>query len=413
VNPTPTTGPSELQEGDAIAAPTGVVARPRSAEEDHLYRGMFANAIWGMFQTTADGRYLSANPALARIYGYASAREMLEAVTDIGSQLYVEPGRRDEFVRLMQQKGYVAGFESQVRRKDGSAIWISETCREVRSTTGEFLYFEGMVEDVSHRKTAERELLVARDLAEAASRTKSAFLANMSHELRTPLNAILGFSEVLQKEIYGRVGDPRYSGYIGNIHDSAQHLLDLINSILDMTRIDAGYFELLEQDVDVNAMLDGCEQMVVDTAHKRGVLFSVQYPSRPIVLRADPARMKQLVLNLLSNAVKFTPKGRAVSASAWLRPDGQFVLQVADNGIGMRPDEIGTALQPFQQIDHSLARRYEGMGLGLSLAKALAEMHQGALTIDSCPSMGTTVTVTLPSRRVVAGFNPALAADDD
>ncbi len=373
------------------------------SEEEFLYRGMFANAIWGIFQTTADGRYLNANPALARIYGYASPQAMLEALTDIGRQLYVDPDRREEFMRLMQQKGYIAGFESPVYRRDGSVIWISETCREVRSSTGAFLYFEGTVEDITQRKAAEKELLVAKDLAEVASRTKSAFLANMSHELRTPLNAVLGFAEVLQKEMYGPVGDDRYRGYVANIHASAQHLLEVINSILDMTKIESGHFEIVEQDIELRPIMTASEQLVADSAQKRNIRFQVLHPIRPIRLNADPIRLKQIILNLLSNAIKFTPGGQSVVMSAWVRPDGSFALQVADTGIGMRLEDIEKALEPFQQVDSSLARRYEGTGLGLSLTKSMVELHGGTLSIDSTPAMGTTVTVTLPAARVLEG----------
>jgi len=402
-----------IDDAPAVFEPPGEAAPLRlPSEEEYLYRGMFANAIWGMFQTTADGRYLNANPALARIYGYPSPAAMLEAVTDIGRQLYVDPGRRDEFMRLMQLKGYVAGFESPVYRRDGSVIWIAETCREVRSSTGAFLYFEGAVEDVTQRKNAEKELLVAKDLAEVASRTKSAFLANMSHELRTPLNAVLGFAEVLQKEIYGPVGDARYRDYVGSIHASARHLLDLINSILDMTKIESGHFEIVEQEIALEPILAGCEQLVGDSAQKRNIRFQVLYPAWPIRLRADPIRLKQILVNLLSNAIKFTPSGQAVVMSAWIRPDGQCVLQVADTGIGMRQEDIAKALEPFQQVDSSLARRYEGTGLGLSLTKSMAEMHGGSLAIDSTPAMGTTVTILLPANRVLEGGSPPACQDE-
>ena len=402
-----------VDDAPAVREPPGEAAPLRlPSEEEYLYRGMFANAIWGMFQTTADGRYLNANPALARIYGYPSPAAMLEAVTDIGRQLYVDPLRRDEFVRLMQHKGYVAGFESPVYRRDGSVIWISETCREVRSSTGGFLYFEGAVEDVTQRKNAEKELLVAKDLAEVASRTKSAFLANMSHELRTPLNAVLGFAEVLQKQAYGPIGDERYRDYVGSIHASAQHLLDLINSILDMTKIEAGYFEIVEQEIDLEPILAGCEQLVADSAQKRNIHFQVLHPARPVQLRADPVRLKLILLNLLSNAIKFTPPGQSVVMSAWVRPDGSFALQVADTGIGMRQEDVAKALEPFQQVDASLARRYEGTGLGLSLTKSMAELHGGSLAIDSTPAMGTTVTILLPADRVLQGGAPPTCQDE-
>ncbi|MCC7045597.1 MAG: PAS domain S-box protein [Alphaproteobacteria bacterium] len=380
---------------EATGAPTG------ADDGQLLYRDMFEHAVWGLFQTTADGQYLSANAALARIYGYDSPQELLRVMTDIGRQLYVEPGRRDEFVRLLRAEGRVAGFESRVYRRDGSIIWISESCREVQDSTGATLYFEGTVEEITQRKTAEAELHRAKELAEAASKAKSVFLANMSHELRTPLNAILGFSEVLDEGLFGPLGDPRYGDYVHGIHSSAKHLLDLINGILDLIRVEAGSLEIAERDFDVSEIMSSCKGLLAETARLRDVELEMVLPPQPVVLRADPVRVKQILLNLLSNAVKFTTPGKSIRASTAFGPDGGFLLRVADTGIGMRKEDIAKALQPFEQVDNSLSRRYEGTGLGLSLSKSLAEVHGGALLMDSKPGAGTTVTVRLPAWRVI------------
>jgi PAS domain S-box-containing protein len=383
----------------AASRPSGAVdLRPLEA---HHYRSMFENAVWGIFQTTPDGHYLTANPALARIYGYETPAEMISALTDVGLQLYVDPKRRDQFVRMMNEKGTVSGFESQVYRADGAIIWISESCRAVRNADGDLLHYEGTVEEVSTRKEAERELRVAKELAEAASKAKSIFLANMSHELRTPLNAVLGFAEILRDELFGPLGDNRYKGYVRDIHDSGKHLLNVINDILDLAKVEAGHLQLDEQPVDVENILATCERLIADTAELRGIRFGVSYPSTAVTLRLDATRLKQILLNLLSNAVKFTPRGNGVSlATGWLA-DGEFFFRVTDQGIGMSPDEVVKALQPFQQIDSSLARRYEGTGLGLTLTKSLAELHGGSLSIESKPGRGTTVTATFPASRVI------------
>jgi PAS domain S-box-containing protein len=388
-------------EEPAKGSPPGKAAREPVSEEIHLFRGMFENAVWGMFQTTPEGYYLTANRSLARIYGYESPAELLSAITNIGRQLYVDRNRRDEFTRLMRQNGVVSGFESQVYRRDGTIIWISESCREVRSSSGALLYYEGSVEDISSRKRAEKELIAAKEQAEAASRTKSYFLAHMSHELRTPLNAVLGFSEVLRDEMLGPLGDPRYREYANDIHGSGQHLLDIINDILDLAKIGAGSRGLDEEEVNIGDVLAACAQAVADSTKQRRIEFNLAPPVENIILRADHSRIKAILINLLSNAIKFTPSGKQVTLTAGFFADGACFLKVSDAGIGMSSDDVIKALQPFQQIGDVFTRRYEGAGLGLTLSKAFAELHDGSLVIDSAPGQGTTVTVHLPRWRVV------------
>lgn len=372
----------------------------RLGEEAHLYRSMFENAVWGIFQTTADGTYLTANPALARIYGYDSPAEMLVALTDIGRQLYVAPSRRDDFVDLMKRNGRLSGFESEVYRRDGSIIWISESCREVRASTGEFLYYEGTVEEITARKRAEAALNAAKETAEAASRAKSIFLANMSHELRTPLNAVLGFSEILHEELFGPLGDARYRQYVADICASGRHLLDVINAILDLTKIESGRMELHEEAVDLHTFVGDCARLIADRARLHEIAFAVRVPGTAIRLSADPVRLKQVLINLLSNAVKFTLSGGSVELDVRDARDGGCEIVVSDTGIGMNAAEIEKAMQPFEQVDSSLARRYEGTGLGLPLTKALVDLHGGLLVLESAPGCGTTATVRLPAWRV-------------
>jgi PAS domain S-box-containing protein len=371
-------------------------------EEAHLFRGMFENAVWGMFQTTPEGYYITANRSLARIYGYDSPAELLAEITNIGRQLYVDRNRRDEFTRLMRQNGVVSAFESQVYRRDGTIIWISESCREVRSSSGALLHYEGSVEDITARKGTEIELIAAKEQAEAASRAKSYFLAHMSHELRTPLNAVLGFSQILREEMLGPLGTSRYREYANDIHDSGQHLLDIINDILDLAKIGAGTRRLDEEDINIDDLFADCAQAISESAAQRRIDLKITPPRDPITLRADHARLEAILVNLLSNAVKFTPAGKQVTLSAGSTADGACFLKVTDTGVGMTSDEVIKALQPFQQIADVFTRRHEGAGLGLTLSKAFTELHGGTLVIDSIPGHGTTVTVHLPRWRVIS-----------
>ncbi len=255
---------------------------------------MFEHALWGIFQTTPEGEYIRANPALAAIYGYDSPESLMKEVTDVGRQLYVEPTRRDEFVRLVQESGSLADFESQIRRRDGTVIWISESCREVRDAEGKLLLYEGTVEDITARKQVEADLLAARALAEQSNKAKSVFLANMSHELRTPLNAILGFSELMEQELFGPIGDKRYVEFASDIHRSGRHLLDIIGNILDLAKVETGNLGLDEREVDVAEVMRASERLIAEIARRRNVAFKVRAP-RPSFERGEihPGRQER------------------------------------------------------------------------------------------------------------------------
>lgn len=245
------------------------------------------------------------------------------------------------------------------------------------------------------------DLTLALEAAQAASTSKSAFLASMSHELRTPLNAILGFSEAMRHEMYGPLGAPRYKEYLGHIHDSGSHLLSLINDILDIARNDAGRGELQEETFDpVKQVRDTIAMMSAQAAKAKVALMGDIAPDLPC-LKGDQRRMRQILLNLVSNALKFTPSGGKVTVRVFRNQQG-FVLQVADTGIGIAHSDFHKALEPFGQVDSSLARKYEGIGLGLPLTRQMVELHGGSLELDSVVGQGTTVTIVLPAWRLVS-----------
>jgi signal transduction histidine kinase len=244
-------------------------------------------------------------------------------------------------------------------------------------------------------ETAREEAIVARDAAERANRLKSMFLATMSHELRTPLNAIIGFSELMHKELYGPLGDPRYHEYCGLVRRAGHHLLSLINDVLDMSKIEAGKFELHRQAFDLREVVRDCMDLMLDQASKGGVALCEETGDRPLRIEADRRAMKQILLNLLSNAVKFTPCGGRVSVRAWMA-DGTMTLAVADTGIGIPADQVARLGNPFVQIRSSAGASHEGTGLGLALVRALTEIHDGSLSIESAAGQGTTVSIAIP-----------------
>jgi PAS domain S-box-containing protein len=268
--------------------------------------------------------------------------------------------------------------------------------------SGRFLGYRGTARDITKQVLAERGLRHAKDAAEAANLAKSQFLANISHELRTPLNAILGFSEMLERGLAGPV-EPKQQEYAGLVHQSGQHLLNIINDILDLAHVDSGKFELREEGrVDPRRIIDACVSLMSDRANRAALCLSTEIEDHLPLLAADPTRLKQILLNLISNAIKFTKPGGSVLVAGRHAADRGIAFEVRDTGLGMTPDEIEIALEPFGQVDAGLAREQEGTGLGLPLARRLAELHGGSLQIDSEKGLGTTVTVTLPASRVMA-----------
>ncbi len=238
-----------------------------------------------------------------------------------------------------------------------------------------------------------------RQTAESANSAKSQFLANISHELRTPLNAILGFSEMMKAETFGPLGANQYRGYIVDIHDAGAHLLNLINELLDLSKIEAGKFELVEDDCDIAEIVEATVHMMGERAAQAGVAIEQRVAPTLPLLRGDYRKVKQILFNLLSNALKFTPAGGQVTISADLAATGGVTLAVADTGIGIPPHELERVLEPFTQVENLLTRKHTGTGLGLPLCKALAALHGGTLTLASAVGHGTVVTVEFPEAR--------------
>jgi signal transduction histidine kinase len=253
-----------------------------------------------------------------------------------------------------------------------------------------------------------RQLAIAADEARDSSAAKSAFLANMSHELRTPLNAILGFSEVIKDQHLGPVSNPRYLGYAGDIHASGQHLLGIINDVLDLAKIESGKMSLDNaEEFALWPALTASLSMLSGLGEKHGV--TLRSESDDVRLVAVERMVHQIVINLVGNAVKFTPEGGSVSLSGAAQPDGGYIMTVRDTGIGMTESEITNALIPFGQNRAKIAIRHEGTGLGLPLAKAMMDLHGGMLTVESQPNRGTCIILHFPPARVATARRQAAA----
>jgi signal transduction histidine kinase len=273
----------------------------------------------------------------------------------------------------------------------------------------------GQVSDGFNRMLAEiqahdLELRAAWHEADAASRAKSEFLANMSHELRTPLNAIIGFSEIIKLEMLGPLGTGRYRHYAQDIFDSGNHLLAVIGDILDISKVEAGEFELYAEPTDLEEIVEQSLRLVRERAEAAGVGIEVTIGRNLPQLLLDRRLIKQSLINLLSNAIKFSPEDGCVAVQALRGPEGSVLLSVADSGIGIAEDDIPGVLQPFSQVENAFSRSHQGTGLGLPLAKSFIEAHGGRLEIDSRVGHGTRVTLHIPPQRVIEASAPQLAA---
>ncbi len=286
--------------------------------------------------------------------------------------------------------------EARARRKAEELLESKDF--ELHQANRALLEASADLERLVQQRTGDLE--AARDEALAASNAKSEFLASMSHELRTPLNAIIGFSEIMQIELMGPIENALYRDYVGNIHDSGQHLLGVINDVLDVAKIEAGRMELHEEICDVAEIIAETVRLLSDKACRAGVAVNTALqPSLPRIT-ADKGRVRQILLNLLSNAIKFTPKGGTIAVSAWRSATGRFVFAVEDTGIGIPAAELESVMEAFVQGGDVLTRARNGSGLGLPLCKALTEMHAGCLVLESEVGKGTCVTVSLPEQRV-------------
>ncbi|MTI10241.1 PAS domain-containing sensor histidine kinase [Curvivirga aplysinae] len=304
----------------------------------------------------------------------------------------------DEEEKIIQT-GESIEYEANVRLSDGSIVTTMTQRFPLKDIQGTIVGIGSIHTDMSKHNAVARELNQAKEAAEIANRSKSEFLANMSHELRTPLNAIIGFSEILQNELFGPMGVPSYKEYVDDINDGARHLLEILNDILDMSKVEAGEYHLEEEMFEAHAEVERCLRFIKERAAKNGLNVELAEIDREPILNGDRRVFKQILLNILSNAVKFTESGGTITIRLREDIDGCLEISVADTGIGIAEEDIPIVLQPFGQADTSLTRHVEGTGLGLSLVQRFMNLHQGKLHLESVLSEGTTVYVTFPQER--------------
>ena len=351
----------------------------------------------GIFGVDADSRITFANPAAARMLRRTSA-DMIGKDARTLFKAPTPPNQESCPIAATLQDGQSRHLEQfSLRRSDGSDfpadLMVTPVLRRASSLRAVVVFH-----DISAQIRTQRQLLDAKDEAVMASRAKSSFLAHMSHELRTPLNAIIGFSEVIAREVLGPIDNAQYHEYASDIHSSGEHLLSLINDLLDLSKIEAGKLELFEEPVDLPALLQRCIVFVNEPSRAKRLALVVDVDPGMAPVLCDERKLKQVIVNLLSNAVKFTSADGRITLAARTEAPNDLVIEVADNGVGIAPENLAKVMTPFGQVDDALSREHKGTGLGLPLAKELIELHGGTLNIESAPGIGTTVTVRLPGR---------------
>ncbi|WP_300467519.1 ATP-binding protein [Breoghania sp.] len=374
----------------------------QSRERISELESVLETATDGVIVLDADGRIISVNRSGEALFN--ASRQMMQGAT-ITDYLAPESHRSAlDYLDGLAHNGVVSvlndGREVIGQLSDGGLIPLFMTIGRIgQPADKDNAKFCAVLRDITQWKKVEEELTTAKRQAENASSQKSDFLAKINHEIRTPLNAIIGFSEVMMDERFGAIGNKRYKDYLKDIHASGTHLLSLINDLLDLSKVEAGKFELAFEAVPINKVLRDCVALMQPQANRDRVIIRTSLPESVPKVVADPRSVRQIVLNLLSNAIKFNQAGGQVIVSTALEPKGEMVMRVRDTGMGMSRKDIEAALEPFRQL-HT-ARLGGGTGLGLPLTKALVEANRAGFSIDSEPNQGTLVEITFPSQRVL------------
>lgn len=377
----------------------------RESSERLLARVFEASPNFILLSRLEDDTLIEVNMRFLTSFGLTRPEVIGKGVFDLDIWVHEDDKRR--LSAALKDEGVIQDMEVTLRSAGGSEIEVLVSSEIIECDGDQVLLVIG--QDIGDRKAYEEELRASKEAADLANRSKSEFLANMSHELRTPLNAILGFSEIIKDQILGRLEEPKYAEYARDIHESGSHLLEIINDILDLSKIEAGRLEVHTHDVCVPELVHSCIRLIEPRAEDAGLALDVDVPADAPTLRADERLMKQILLNLLSNAVKFTPRGGRVGVRVERTGEGGLRLSVRDTGIGMDEDGVESALRPFGQVDTSFSRKHQGSGLGLPLVVAFSERQGACFDLDTALGEGTEIAVTFPADRVVGGaLRPAV-----
>jgi PAS domain S-box-containing protein len=351
------------------------------------YRSIVENAVEGIYQSSPEGRVLTANQSLARLFGYASSEELLSNVTDAAAQIYADPGDRAILVRELLEHGKLEGFECRVRRKDGQIIWILQNVRAAFDDSGNPLYFEGTVEDITARKRAEEEHA-------RLEQERDQFFSSVSHDLRTPLAAITASVGVVLANEPPHLS-PALHRLLVNIEESADDMGRMVEDLLELTRLQSGRIELHREATDLREAVLRAVREIEPLAEARGQEVRAELPTRPIESSVDIERLGRVLLNLLANANKYGRDGGAIRVRLEERPR-EARLSVIDDGPGIAARDRDRIFERFYRSESATASGTKGCGLGLPIARALVELHGGRIWVESTRGKGAAFHVALP-----------------
>jgi PAS domain S-box-containing protein len=364
------------------------------------YRLMVENTGFGFFQLYPDGVFKTAHPTLAKILDYEGSDELMDNVLNVFNDLYYDDEDAKSVMEELSISGLVMNYECRVLNKSKQPVWVSLILRAIMDQNGDLQYYEGSLENIHQRKIAEMKLQDEKNKAELANRSKSEFLSNMSHELRTPLNSIIGFSKIIEDMKDSDINANSYKDYAADIHKSGQHLLKIINEILDIARIDINKQQLSEKEINVVDAIESVIGLHRVKLNNKGLTLDLDYAFKGLVI-ADEMAFKRIVMNVLSNAIKFTDEGGAITIETGLTGQNEVKISITDTGGGLSESQVKKALSPFTKTTHVGEDYNDGTGLGLTLTKALMELHKGKIDMISQRGIGTTVIITFPENRTV------------
>ncbi len=368
-------------------------------KSERLYQDIFENAPIAIFRSTPDGKFLKLNPKYAEIAGYESPEQMVQQISDIGKQVYLDPKSRDEYVAILNKQGYVLNHEVQLKRTDGQPFWASMNTRVVRDEYNRIVHYDGFLMDITEQKKAREDLIRAKEEAEAANQAKSEFLANMSHELRTPLNGMLGMMQLLEM---GEL-QSKQKEFVRCAIVSGQRLTELLSNILDLSRIEKGRVVIEENQVMIRDIFRKISEIFGVVCREKGIMFhTLVDESIPDSLIGDEIRIKNILFNLTGNAIKFTSQGEVRLEAHLLTRDNRKKLNIlfiiSDTGVGIPDNMQKKIFDPFVQAESSYTRRFDGAGLGLSVVMRMLGIIGGNLCFASSQGQGSTFYISLPLR---------------